>query len=525
MIFPGFFHRYPYTDFQELNLDWVLRQVLANKEAIAEITTEGIDVIVENILNGWLTDGTIEQIVKADLGYITPGMYGALGDGVTDDSQAFMDAMAAAKDQNLMLYLPANEGVTILSDITVEPCKNIYFLGNIGGIGSIYFQGDKNDSVISYRFHDVEPEVKFAGMTNCLHMITGTAENVTIFADGDTPGITSCAYNLFLWSGRVKNLTFDSLGAGWINENVFYRGRIGNLTFTDNGTYSHNNNIFSDCTFEGSTFDIAHALSNYFGGRYENAGTLTFREGARNNVVDISNVASARMQSGMFSRPSYFNDLYGHNFCTRRGAPAVKSFERLITANSYNYNAAQASPASGKITTTAAAVLIDTGIFSIERDVLIEAMCDAPSNAFRWNLYLYDETMNLITSVPDNAFWYEGFASRAWSTDHYTVNSNVNSTYGKLHRYSNAGEDSGVCYARFLIRTPNARTFNALGLYISTATFNAIDPLPATRLTASGTPLAGDWRQGELAINTAAGATDAAYFFNGSSWVPVATLS
>ena len=120
----NFFENYPRTDFHELNLDWLIKEwrsflnsydnltgKVNNMETLLQefkdymdnyfddldITTE-----INNKIDQMIAGGQFATILANFLPFVTPEMYGAVGDGVTDDTHAFI-TMAAA---NIPVYIP-----------------------------------------------------------------------------------------------------------------------------------------------------------------------------------------------------------------------------------------------------------------------------------------------------------------------------------------------------------------------------------------------------------------------------------
>lgn len=58
----GFFHKFPYTDFHELNLDWLLE--LGRK---LELKAKDIIDVINKKLDDWLDDGTIADIINDEI--------------------------------------------------------------------------------------------------------------------------------------------------------------------------------------------------------------------------------------------------------------------------------------------------------------------------------------------------------------------------------------------------------------------------------------------------------------------------
>lgn len=154
-----FFDHYPYTNFHNINLDWVLQAVKswgalveANNQAFKDlkeanedfkryvenylhvVIPEEIAANIEEAVSKWLDEHpeatttvqdhslTYKKLVTGTLGFVTPEMYGAVGDGVTDDTAAFQ-AMAAAQDG--VVFIPdksyvINENVVLNQEVVSD---------------------------------------------------------------------------------------------------------------------------------------------------------------------------------------------------------------------------------------------------------------------------------------------------------------------------------------------------------------------------------------------------------------------
>ena len=117
----GYGNKYPYTDFHELNADWILGKIRGLEEAMKKFVVDTKDTIIETV-NKWLDDhpeatttvqdGSITSVkMQADFleeienPFVTPEMFGAVGDGVTDDTQAFIDCFNSGKK----IVIPQNK--------------------------------------------------------------------------------------------------------------------------------------------------------------------------------------------------------------------------------------------------------------------------------------------------------------------------------------------------------------------------------------------------------------------------------
>lgn len=116
----GAYEHFPYTNFQDLNLDWVLQAIKDVQKKINDF-----DADVQEMVDAWLAahpeatttvqDGSLTSPKFADSlkleaikDYLTPEMFGAVGDGSTDDSVALQAALDNAQAQMKPVALISN---------------------------------------------------------------------------------------------------------------------------------------------------------------------------------------------------------------------------------------------------------------------------------------------------------------------------------------------------------------------------------------------------------------------------------
>lgn len=103
--------KYPYTNFHELNLDWVLETIRGLQQefkGMKQELMEGFDELYKKY------EGLPSEVKNS---YITPEMYGAKGDGITDDTAALQAAFNAAVTSRKTLY---SFGVTYYVTSTIH---------------------------------------------------------------------------------------------------------------------------------------------------------------------------------------------------------------------------------------------------------------------------------------------------------------------------------------------------------------------------------------------------------------------
>lgn len=122
------FNEFPYTNIHELNLDWLIKAVKEATDKIDNFTTNWEDQVQDDV-NNWLdehpeatttvqdnsltvnkfTAGAKLEIVKD---YVTPEMFGAVGDGVADDTAAVKAALADVRPTALLSTYRVTEPLT-----------------------------------------------------------------------------------------------------------------------------------------------------------------------------------------------------------------------------------------------------------------------------------------------------------------------------------------------------------------------------------------------------------------------------
>jgi len=66
-LFNRFYDRFPNTDFSQINLDWIIEKLAKHEIQIQELFSQDIPTEVQNVMNEWLEDGTLADLINDDL--------------------------------------------------------------------------------------------------------------------------------------------------------------------------------------------------------------------------------------------------------------------------------------------------------------------------------------------------------------------------------------------------------------------------------------------------------------------------
>lgn len=128
MAFPFTGNLFPNTDYNKINLDWILDEMKQDREDIDEIKQELEDITVD-IPDGSITSNKLDPdlLLQTVNVVVSPEMFGAVGDGITDDTQAWQDAVDSG------FPVVANSGVykcgiiNVTKNTTID-CNNAVFV-------------------------------------------------------------------------------------------------------------------------------------------------------------------------------------------------------------------------------------------------------------------------------------------------------------------------------------------------------------------------------------------------------------
>lgn len=263
-----------------------------------------------------------ENIGAAKVAYITPQMYGAVGDGTTDDTaaiQAMFDDAAGEKK----VYFPVGNYLTtttidvpLVPDIEMDGMIKASHTGNalVLGQAAVYNMNKcvKVKLIHSGSVHDGSIGLvvgAFARSTFYLAYVTNFSTNVRLSSNGGK-GIFFNTFYIDDLNGAQVCLDLDGTGGwidgtsteatGWINDNLFIGGSLVRGTADTTGIQicNGNNNVFLKPGLEGAgtsahiiygernTFINARCESSTVGLRVDNGRENTMTSNYGNPVFE-----------------------------------------------------------------------------------------------------------------------------------------------------------------------------------------------------------------------------------------------
>lgn len=206
--------------------------------------------------------------------YVIPQMFGAVGDGVTDDTQAFIDTQAKAQELGVNIYVPS--GSYVLNDFTFASSANWFFqcgtgeywwsgdnvakiltstgvtIGRCGEIKNliVLYSGDR-ESPDETRGSGIKMSAHHTKIVNCF--IKGFNIGVDIGVYGHCDYVQF--YNLYSIYNYFAGVALRGDAANQVNNISFYDGNVG-----ANGVSPHDRSIEPD-TSRGYGFYITSCNS------------------------------------------------------------------------------------------------------------------------------------------------------------------------------------------------------------------------------------------------------------------------
>ena len=299
------FHHWPWTNFHELNLDWLLSEVKKNTEHVDK-AVETVDKAVDDVEN--LSQGLANQIISiieqmtpspVTLPWVTPQMFGAVGDATTDDSAAFSAMFAADKP----VFIP-NGHYRLANDVHVDNSVDIWGESQNGVF--LFLDPDKQLSINQWRTTLRNMTIVSTGtnrfLINCIapHCLFEDLYIICGRGISTSPGAVLCTFRNILFEAFDIAILQNSGDCTNLFERVVVRGTGGNTNAIGIGITDSFAVTLRDCSFllckQGLTANRSKSIvidgcffdqATEFGANFDTCSRITVKNSWFDNPVGI----------------------------------------------------------------------------------------------------------------------------------------------------------------------------------------------------------------------------------------------
>ena len=360
-----------------------------------------------------LANGLYAELINTD--QVTPQVFGAHMDGVTDDASAINAAAQYAISINKPLYLL--KGVYYSSaDVNFRYVKRVICDGEISlASGKYVIIGDASAFPADADYYiNRATRVKVVGLMDS-HVFIGYAAELLVYVKGDDATGYAVGYNIIEGLFIPTVTLYSDTGAasentGWINENTFDIRRIQTLSI--GGNYPHSNNRFLNCCIEGAdaSISIDNGHDNYISYRGEGLPLSNITLGS-----DTYNNSLVQTWTGTLTAPYFYQSTDANN--TTLKALNARNFvgvERLeytnrghavaIDINHKCFNGMSGYlTANGRLYGYSGQTLFSSKPIRLPSGSPVQIVLCGSDKRFKFpNVHFYDASMQLVTLTKNN---------------------------------------------------------------------------------------------------------------------------
>jgi hypothetical protein len=471
------------------------------------LITNGIMPVNDDVINAAKEglQGDIDNLTHSKIETVNiKEQFGAVDDGITDNTQSFLDAVVYAKGTGDSLYLPKGD-YYVGQNLLIDGIKDIKFEGTISIASDKTVEITYNSlyAPCDWKIRNVSGgKLRLSGL-NSAKVEVSKASFLELYAHGDIAEKEFIAYNTFVL-GKVDVFNFASEGTniGWINENRFYGGRCQSITI--DGNYPHDNNVFYGLMLESFTLNIVNGHCNYFYDvRFEGSNTITFGANATCNMMYQTyhdSVFEYLRDGGIedFTENGFGNQIIS-NF------DASYNRERLfnINSNTSNYSLQALTRNEHDVTIKSAGeVLYESDLIELKNPMSF--ILKSNKSLFSIMAYGYDANRNLLqVEYPEFIDIFGGGVFYS-STGAYTADANMGIAYTGI---TFVPHDT-VKYFKYKLSTGSGSTVGQSFDYLKLEKKEQIlNPTPMQtvnridRWVSDGVPTSGYWTIGDIVYN------------------------
>lgn len=318
----GLFEHWPYTNFHELNLNWIIKKVKELSDEVSEIHGNVISTVI-GVLNGWKNDGTIEDLLSDFVNIMDTNGLNKIAAGEAVNIGFIGDSITFGYDPNAGGVQVTYPYPAIIENrlMSLNPNVNVYNYGvNGASSGSWELQYAQartaGCTVISFMFGHNDFRLGYS--------VNTVMENVNAFiqrchADGVTPIVASQNPYLGTTANRKEKskALAEAIRAECYSSNAFYvpvyenigkfynSGMINNIELTPDGVHMAEYAPIADiycatvfgflCVNDRAVINAWRDLGNVQGGTTVatltgliGTGTMRLMNIKKDNVVNLS---------------------------------------------------------------------------------------------------------------------------------------------------------------------------------------------------------------------------------------------
>ena len=253
------------------------------------------------------------KMIKGTFGFVMPEMFGAVGDGTTNDYNAFSLCAEFAKRNNLCIVVPRKR-YYLNGGASISLFSDVICLGSTFIVGDSHF---KTDNPLFEYVHDVEGDTVSGIMSN---FIVSNAKVNTNYSNKYFVLDTKIAYGTAVSPTAEQNET--------IKEVIYTRGDDATVYFTDDVSPYLSDSVeitnISDMNERGYCFSGAIIKQ-----KTENSFGICFMRVRRNNMTikDVQIAANNTQGQGSVFICEYCNNLTFDNIKSFSSQPQLWTYE------------------------------------------------------------------------------------------------------------------------------------------------------------------------------------------------------